>query len=62
MAPIFKFCGTIDMGNGIKIKYPVWYYFKNERKIISQSDPVCMYKYVYRGTIWLELKKGVGKY
>ena len=58
MAPIFKFCGTIDMGIGIQ---NVWYYW-NERRKKSQSDPVCMYKYVYRGTIWLELKKGVGKY
>ena len=49
------------MGRGIQNQISCLILLKWKKKI-SQSDPVCMYKYVYRGTIWLELKKGVGKY
>ena len=55
------YTGTIDMCKVLKSN--ILFDIIKMGKKISQSDPVlCMYKYVYRGTIWLELKKGVGKY
>ena len=57
MAPILKVCGTINMSKSIQISCLI---LSKWKKILNQTQYVC--KYVCRGTIWLELKKGVGKY